>query len=361
MTEYGIFGAFFKEPPQFSWARNVLGVGRNANYEEIRKTYLERSREEHPDKNLENWKEANARFGALASAYKLLTDERAREESINEFQKALEQPFVVGNRLFSIGSLYGVRIFMPEGYGELVSDTRRLLASGNQAGSSYAARENYATVYGIRNSIMESQLADLLYTYYGSNETDSSKKLLEEAFVRRKRGGLDDLLWMRNNDLAADYFLKRRFKEASGLFEEVNQMVQDNIIFMYRQGICLEALAAQSRYQEPCANSAEENWRHHEKAAISLYEKCLSKLRKRKGAWLDSGYAKEFEPKSMLTVMMQLADAYAQMGAIGWAKSKELWGEIFQIDPSCYEARRKVGPLLQLPLRVAGLLSHRQR
>lgn len=300
--------------------------------------------------------EAKQKNWLYTSAYTLLTDNLEREKAEKEFMKALQQPFVIGGRVFSIGALYGIRIYISGGYGEAIIDTRRLLTSDRQTSLSYKAHDD-CTIHGIRNSIMESQLADLLEIYFSDKEVGHFKKVHEDAFIKRSRGGLDDLVWIRNNDLAADYFLKRKFKEAAGLFDDINRMVQDNTVFMYRRGICLEALAAQSRSNY----AAEENWKSHMETAISLYEKSLNKLRKRKGAWLDSGYVKGFEPRSMLTIMMQLADAYAQMGAIGWLRSKKLWGEILEIDPSCYEAKRKVGLALQLPMRVAGLLSHHPR
>lgn len=65
------------------------------------------------------------------------------------------------------------------------------------------------------------------------------------------------------------------------------------------------------------------------------------------------------DSKSQLTILMQLADAYLEIG--NRAKSKELWRRIKEIDPDCKEAKEKgKADFLSLPekaIRVMKLLS----
>jgi len=354
MKEYGFFGALDTELPQMTMARNVLNVSRSAKAEEIKKTYHELMKEWHQDlhtgKQTED--EATERSKIYTFAYNLLTNESERKNAEKEFTKAMQQPFVVGGRVFSIGSIHGVRTYVEE-YKEIITEASRLITSGKHSESTYKPQEHYS-FYEVRNSIMESQLADLVETFYSDKEVGIFKTMHEDAFTNRERGGLDDLVWIKNNGVAINHFLKREFEKAVKLFEEINVVVQNNFVFMYREGVCLEALAAQLKSR----NAKEREWKPYLEKAINIYEKCLNGLRKRKYAILDNRFIMGFEPKSMLTIMMQLADAYAQTGTIGWLKSKELWGKISQIDPFCYEARKKGGSPLQIPLRFVGLLAY---
>ncbi len=357
MAKYGFFGALDKELPQMTMARNVLNISRNAKVEEIRKTYRKLMQEWHQDlhtaKQTED--EATERSKIYTLAYNLLTNEFERKNAEKEFKRAMQQPFVVGDRIFPIGSIYGVRTYVEE-YKELITEASRLLTSGRQSKLAYKPQEHYS-FYEVRNSIMESQIADLVETFYSDKEVGIFKTMHEDAFVNRERGGLDDLIWIKNNGVAISHFLKREFEKAVKLFEEVNVMVQNNFVFIYREGVCLETLAAQLKSR----NANEREWKPYLEKAINLYGKCLDGLRERKYAILNNEFRMGFEPKSMLTIMMQLADAYAQTGKIGWFKSKELWGKILKIDPSCYEARKKAVPILQIPSGVVGLLAYRPK
>ena len=56
----------------------ILGVGRNASADEIKKAYRKKALENHPDRNPED-KEAEARFKEAAVAYEILSDQEKRE------------------------------------------------------------------------------------------------------------------------------------------------------------------------------------------------------------------------------------------------------------------------------------------
>jgi len=349
--KYGIFGAIDKEPPQLTTARSILGLGRDAEEQEIKKVYRKLAMKWHPDKHYEKptEQEATQKMALYASAYELLSDTEKRKGAEQSFQKALNQPFLIGNRVFCLGSLYGHRIYIPQG-SAVITDANRLL-TGEKSDSKFIPQKHYA-VYGIRSSILESEVADLLYTFYSGNYTEE----LEKGFHSREHGGLDDLIWIRDNDLAVDHFLNRRFKQAAWRMKEASGECLGNIILMYRQGICLEAFAAENRPKK-------ESWKDLVKTAIKLYEVCLEKLKNRK-EWEEKEYLGRKrdmlveKPESQLTILMQLADAYAELG--NYSKSRKIWSEVRKIDPDCYEAREKgKNILLALPVmagRAFGLL-----
>lgn len=340
-SQYSIFGADLKEPPQLTMARTILGVSRNATREEIKKVYRTLAPKLHPDNNPGKHKEELAeKFKSVSISYKLLTDDQKREEAAKEFKEALEQPFFVGERLFCVGSLYGVRIYVPDECAA-ITDTRRLIGGGQIAAASAYIIKKKQSIYGSRSSILESQLADALEMFYGGKTVGRATSLLQDAFDTRAEGGLDDLIWIKNNDLAVHHFLNKKFEECASIFHHINNMVEKNVIFMYRHGVCLEALASQPRFK----NEKPKEWEESMRQAINLYECSLVILNKRNYFWSEDTKDKatsggKFDPKSTLTIKMQLADAYFNVGEI--KKSKTLWEEIKGYSPSRYEAEQKL-------------------
>ncbi len=261
---------------------------------------------------------------------------------------------------FCLGTLYGTRVYIPdENKGGLITSASRLLGGG----SSVNYDESYSAItkkkyYGIRQSILESPLADLLEVFYGTNPIGPvNTQLLHDAFVNRSHGGLDDLLWIRENEQGIYHFMNRDFDSAVSMFSKINSQVSDNIINMYRLGVSLEAKASVTGFKK---NNPSE-WTSTMNSAINQYVNALQLIQKRRYSWIGpAGQERpsKFEPKSQLTVLMQLADAYNCVGEYDLAR--KLWQKAKDINPGCYEAQIKASMLaIKLPSfkRFFGLLS----
>lgn len=281
--KYDIFGAIDKEPPQLTTARSILGVGRDTNTENIKKVYRKLALEWHPDKHYgkSSEEDANQKMGLYSSAYKLLTDSSKRKEAEQAFLEALRQPFLVGNRVFCLGSLYGHRIYIPHG-NTAITDASRLI-TGENSGQTYDIPKKHYVIEGIRNSILSSELEDLLYTFYSGSNTNE----LKLGFFNKDYGGLDDLPWIIENDRAVDHFLNRRFKQAAYRMQQADSKCPGNVIFMFRHGVCLEAFAAENR-------SKKLEWKGLVENSIGLYEGALSLLSGKK-IWEKTNYMGEKE------------------------------------------------------------------
>ena len=57
---------------------SVLGIGKTASTEEVKKAYKKLARRWHPDKNPNNSEEATRRFKEVSEAYEVLGDEERR-------------------------------------------------------------------------------------------------------------------------------------------------------------------------------------------------------------------------------------------------------------------------------------------
>jgi len=360
MNGYGIFGAEVREPPQMTNARAMLGVGRNASGEEIQKQYRNLGMRWHPDKHTgkPTEQEASSRFKLYSTAYRLLSRENKQAEANAKFQQALEEPFIVGDRVFCLGSLYGTRIFMPkERVGSKITDSSRLIGGSSSpfvASYSEAQQKQY---FGIRSSIMESAFADTLEMFYGGRPNGpENEELLVDGFVNKGKGGLDDLVWIRNNELGIHDFLNRDFRKAADKFASINRQVSGNIIFMFRYGVCLEAMAAEPKFRQ----TNEGAWQKNMGVALKLYDLCMQKLEARHYSYPEESNEANgwHDPKSMLTVMMQAADACEYMGQKD--RARKLWIKIRNIDPDCCEAQVKGSNLaIKLsPVRALFLLMY---
>ncbi|MDP7253822.1 MAG: DnaJ domain-containing protein [Planctomycetota bacterium] len=363
-SEFGYFGANKRRAPQIINAQAVLGIGCAAQSGEARIAYLRLMKEYHPDLHhgKPTQEEAERKSKIFTDAYELLTNPDRAKAAEKNFQKALHIPFVVGHRVFQLGSLYGVRNYIPDSAEALrITNPGRLLAtSENKPASADASMETQDySVYGVRNSILESGFADLLEMFYGGEPVNLAvEDRLVEGFKLRSQGGMEDLPWIRRNNIGIHHFLERDFVNAVKAFNAIHhKMINDNIIIMYRYGIALEARVAEPGYrgQKP------KSWKQCMDEAVGLYSRCLFRLKQGKGAWLGPpGHEQEVqrhEPSSTVTIMMQLADAYQELGGRGnRAEAKRLWHQIRRIEPECIEAVQKARTLIEKITNPRGIL-----
>lgn len=89
----------------------ILGVERNASEAEIKKAYRSKAMKFHPDKNLDNPEEAEAKFKEAKEAYEILSDPKKRA-AYDQFGHAGVDPSMGGGR----GG------FGAEGFGDIFGD-----------------------------------------------------------------------------------------------------------------------------------------------------------------------------------------------------------------------------------------------
>lgn len=79
----------------------ILGVGRSANAEEIKKAYRKLAMQYHPDRNPDNKNEAEAKFKEVSEAYEILSDPEKRQRYDQFGHEGLRSAFGPGGFDFS--------------------------------------------------------------------------------------------------------------------------------------------------------------------------------------------------------------------------------------------------------------------
>src|SRR3954467_11425236 len=106
----------------------VLGVGKKASQEEIKKAYRKLARQYHPDTNKDPG--AEERFKEISQAHDVLGDPEKRKQ----YDTMRSNPFAAGGNPFG-GSGGGTGGFDAGGFGDILSD-RFGRASGRSGGAS---------------------------------------------------------------------------------------------------------------------------------------------------------------------------------------------------------------------------------
>ncbi len=75
---------------------DILGVGRDASKEEIKKAYRKKAKKYHPDKNPDNTEEAREKFKKISEAYEVLADDEKRKRYDRYGKRGVKEEFGEG-------------------------------------------------------------------------------------------------------------------------------------------------------------------------------------------------------------------------------------------------------------------------
>src|SRR3989338_3118287 len=127
----------------------VLGLSENSSPDDIKKAYRKLAVKHHPDKNLSNSKEAEAKFKEISEAYYVLSDEkrRAQYDQMRRYGGGVGSENFAGNQGFDFEDL--LRSFRSQGkmnsrysaFGDIFSD---ILGGFQSAGGDASRFAGYA-------------------------------------------------------------------------------------------------------------------------------------------------------------------------------------------------------------------------
>ncbi|MEQ1877715.1 MAG: DnaJ domain-containing protein [Bdellovibrionia bacterium] len=312
------------ESPLVRGFRELLGVDARASSDEVKKAYRRLAQLYHPDKNPDP--EAQAQFLRITEAYESLSDagemKRLNSRYLREelFEKNIEGLNV------RFGSFFGYRVF---GAGDRVPKARRL--GFEQRGE--ADRDLGYLNMNVREtntSILDNAAFDSIELVYGGKFNLMDEERVQKGF---KGGELGQLPWIVTNNKGILLFLEGRFDECLECYRELNDRIPNNIIFLFRLGLC-EAIVAFRKKKRTLLGRAVPEPAHLKRSFESL----------RKA--IKIGEERPVGKQKGLTIRKMLAEVLEKSGNV--RASKRVWKDIQDINPKSREAAFKLQGVTRL-------------
>lgn len=318
------------EHPLVRSYRELLCIERGASAEELQQAYRSMAKVYHPDAARN---EENEVFLKIREAYEVLTD-AGRIHSLNE--KYLKGHFAqrcVDHLELKVGSFFGHRFVRisdrnndPDVYDWTMDRPRMTITE--------KARSYYKTRTESVISILDDPKLDLMEVIFAGCIEQVDERRLVEAFRKKDFTALP---WFVLNNEGICHFLDGRYEEALLCYDVLNRRVGQNIVFLFRLGLCHEILAFRDGIRVggkilPVANHFHKATRYYRQA-------------------IRIGANRVYAPQQCLSVRKTLADML-QSGGRRW-QSWLVWRRLKRIDPQSVEADKM---LQQTKPRIAGLL-----
>lgn len=326
-----------KISPTVRASQELLGVDSTAGPGELKKAYRRLALLYHPDRN--PGEGAPAEFQKVTEAYELLCDPlRVSELNRRYFRERLHRPVVEGLRI-TFGSFFGYRIFdFAQSAGQAGTHLLRLEARQDSAGASSrhgrSRDEEEAASAGSaadawlpieeNNSILDNSAYDALEVVYAGRLNAQDEEQLKRGLEGER---LVSLPWVVLNNQGLLRFLDGDIKGSRKCYHELCERIPNNIIFLYRLGIChiLEGFKTPRR---TLLGGLKPDRIKIEKG-VELLRHCL-KL----------GEERTVGRQKCLVIRKTLADVFEKTGR--HREARRLWREVFADDPACAEAAFKV-------------------
>lgn len=306
------------ESPTVRSYRELLGVSPNASGDELKKAYHRLALLYHPDRNSDPL--AAEQFQRVRSAFEILGDP-LRIRALNEThvrEKLFNRVFEGINICF--GSFFGYRIFSgPEGRVE-----KSLRLGDEKTGE--ADIDPFGAVNGPieqDTSVLDNPAYDALETVYAGKFSVDDEERLQENVGQSNAGKLP---WVIINNQGILHFLDGDIHKAKKSYEELNERIPNNIIFMYRLGLChiLEGFLKPERtffgFERPNRIEIEKG--------INYFRKCIQ-----------VGETRAIGKQRCLVIRKILADVYEKTGRP--RQAKRIWKTISEEKPNSVEANLK--------------------
>jgi hypothetical protein len=324
------------ESPVVRTYRELLRVERDASPDAVRKAYRAMAMVYHPDQNPDG--AASAVFLRIKEAYDVLRDPEAIQR-LNEdyFSGKSREPCVKGLALH-LGSFFGHRF----------SRTGRRHSSDREDFPWWEAppvlnidaRGNpfYTTDIESNISIMDHPSLDLVEVIFAGRFDVSDEFALYEAFRRKDFGALP---WFVLNNEGVVHFLNRNYASALACYEELNARIPDNVVFLFRLGLCHEVMAFKNLRFSLLRGTGPD--RRHVRAAIRCFERAIT-----------LGELRPHLPQKCMTIRKTLGDLLELTGS-RW-QAYRAWQLVRDVDPESREAQER---MRRVKPAAAGMLEGR--
>ena len=278
-----------KVSPTIRASQELLGVDAGVSATDLRKAYHRLALLYHPDRN--SAPDAVLEFRKVTEAYELLTDPlRLAELNRKHMTERLHRTIIDGFDI-TYGSFFGYRIFQG------------------------STEEN--------NSILDHAAYDAIEVVYAGRLSKEDESAINHARGER----VSYLPWVVLNNQGLLRFLEGDLRKAAKPYRELCERIPNNIIFMYRYGLCLIL----DGFQNPKTTffGTKKPDRIKIEKGLKLLDQCI-KL----------GSEREVGRQKCLVIRKIVADVRERLGQKRLAKS--IWKTILELDPRSVEATYKV-------------------
>jgi tetratricopeptide (TPR) repeat protein len=304
-----------KLSPRVRASFELLGAAPGAGSEELKKAYRRMALVYHPDRNPSPT--ATVEFAQITEAYELLIDS-AQVAAVNrKYQKErLEKPVIEGLNI-TFGSFFGYRVFHSsetESFGILKLTSRRQPADQDQPSSHFFESDQ---------SVLDNSAYDAIEVVYaGRFQPEDEEQLLGKIPGQSLTG----LPWVILNNQGLLHFFAGDLRKAKQSYQELCERIPNNILFIYRLGICLILEGFKNPRRTLIGRLQPDRIKISK--GLALLQQCL-KL----------GEERSVGRQKCLVIRKVMADVSTKLGQRRQARL--IWQKILTEDPNCLEAALK--------------------
>lgn len=317
--------------PRLRYLYELLQLESNASAEQVARAYRALVRQYHPDK-VGHSEQTLRVFHDLQEAYETLRDPQKIRELNEEFYASLPSEVAVGGRVFSIGSFFGMRFFRrQEGAHHRAGGRVRALltTAAAPAADRFDAYFDDDWFEG-ETSILDHPDWDILEMMMAGAMSDEQLAVMEDIYARRGLEGATETPWFFENMEGFFHFSRHDFRMALRCFDHLVESIPHNVIFLYRCGLCCEALYWQAR---------EQGWE-----AYTASDRLLRRAARKYEQALHIAWSRPREERQeCFTIQKALADLYETVGERG--KARTLWERIRKHKGRSLEAQARLKQL----------------
>jgi hypothetical protein len=309
--------------PTVKASLELLAVNQDATLTELKKAYHRLALLYHPDRNPRP--EAAHEFQKVTEAYELLCDgPRVADLNRRHLREKLHRQVIDGLEI-TFGSFFGFRLFdLPGGARE--GDPE--LLTGKSAASKRSPGEKRDSIPWLKteesNSILDHAAYDSLEVVYAGRLSSQDEEQLKGGFDGTQ---LAQMPWVVLNNQGILHYLEGDLKGARKCYHELCLRVPNNIVFMYRLGLC-HVLEGFKSPQRTFFGQIKPDRIKVEKG-IEILKACIR-----------LGEERTFGRQKCLVIRKVLADVYDRTGQ--GRKARKVWQSIYEVDRHCAEAAFKV-------------------
>ena len=310
-----------KLSPTVKASLELLGVDLGTSGSDLKKAYHRMALLYHPDRNPDPG--SAKEFQKVTEAFELLTDiPRVNELNRRHLKERLHRQIVDGIEI-TFGSFFGFRLFdLPGG----LRIEEQLLLKGqtdHPEGQRKFDNEKWSSTEESHSILDHAAYDSLEVVYAGKFSIEDEQRIKGEVEGRK----LAQMPWVVLNNQGIIRYLEGDLKGSRKCYQELVERIPNNIIFMYRLGLCL-ILEGFSKPRRTLLGGIKPDRIKIEKG-IALLKHCI-KL----------GEEREVGRQKCLVIRKTLADVFERTGQS--RRAKAVWRGILENDPRCAEAAYKI-------------------